>query len=211
VIALYAVIDHPTPPLPDVAPLRTVAHDGLALVCGATADATEVSPELLWQHEEVVEALMEDRDLLPVRYGTRVEDEAAAVQVLRERCPELANALDRVRGAVELSVRALGEGEEQVADPAEAASGTDYMRAQARAAAAQASTLNAVHEPLSLLARASMQRPQGGAGDLLRSAYLVDRHAVRRFIARVRELDRALPTVRLLCTGPWPPYSFTEP
>jgi Gas vesicle synthesis protein GvpL/GvpF len=109
VIELYAITDHPSPPLPDVAELKLVPIAGLAAVCTPAGDA-EVSPEELWRHEEVVEALMADRDLLPVRYGTRLEDEAAVARAVGERRDELAAALDRVRGAIELSVRAVDKG-----------------------------------------------------------------------------------------------------
>ena len=72
-IDLFAITDDPAPPLPTIAPLSAVASHGLALVC-APAAHVEISPEVLWRHEEVVEALMEDRDLLPVRFGTRLDD-----------------------------------------------------------------------------------------------------------------------------------------
>ena len=73
-IELYAITDSAGPPLPDVAAaLRLVPFDGLAAICAPASDA-EVSPETLWRHEEVVEALMAERDLLPVRYGTRLDD-----------------------------------------------------------------------------------------------------------------------------------------
>jgi Gas vesicle synthesis protein GvpL/GvpF len=210
VIQLYAITDHPGPPLRGPETLRTVAQDGLAAVCAPAAEGAELSAELLWRHEEVVEALMEDRDLLPVRYGTRLDDEGAVARALAERHRELARALDRVRGAVELSVRVLGE--QEAGPPAEeAASGAEYMRAKARAAAAHDGVVRAVHEPLSRLARASMQRPPRASGELLRSAYLVERGDVDGFVTEVGVLQDARPALRLLCTGPWPPYSFSEP
>ena len=53
----------------------------------------------------MLEQLLEDRNLLPVRYGTVVKDVGAAARVLDERYDELAAALERVRGAVEIAVR----------------------------------------------------------------------------------------------------------
>jgi hypothetical protein len=207
VIELYAVVDHPGPPLPALAPLSAVAERDLALVCAPAGDAA-LSPESLWRHEHVVEALMEGRDLLPVRYGTRVEDEQAAARALKERHAELACALDGVRGAVELSVRVLGEREPSAA-PEAAQSGSDYIRAKARAAAASDGAARAVHEPLARVARASGKRPAQAESELLRAAYLVDRERVADFARRVSKLQDAHPRLRLLCTGPWPPYSFS--
>jgi hypothetical protein len=206
VIELYAVTDGAAPPPSE--PLRTVSADGLALLCAPAGD-TEVSPERLWERERVIEELMESSDLLPMRYGTRVADEAAAARVLHEHGAELSKALERVRGAVELSVRALPRGGAE-APSAEAQSGTEYLRARVRAKAARESAAKSVHAPLAELARASSERPDGGSGDVLRAAYLVDRAAVDRFVERVSELQAAHPELRLLCTGPWPAYSFSQ-
>ena len=184
-IALYAVTDHPAPPLP--APLSAVAREGIAFVCGAAPAPGDLSADLLWQHENLLEKLMEDRDLLPVRYGTVLTDEDAAARALVERHAELARALERVRGAVELSLRVAAT--EDVPWPL---------------------AHRAVHRPLSLLARDSTERPRRAAGELMRAAYLVDRTAVSGFVDRVARIQLSHPELRLLCTGPWPPYSFSE-
>ena len=208
-IELYAITDNGGPPLPDVAPLELVPIDGLAAVYAPAGDA-EISPETLWRHEEVVEALMADRDLLPVRYGTRLEDEAALARAVGERRDELAAALDRVRGAVELSVRAVGTGARQPApSPAEATTGAEYLRMRARAVAGREQAAAALHEPLSALARASAEgRPR--PPELFRAAYLLERGSVERFTAEVARLQNENPGLSILCTGPWPPYSFAE-
>jgi hypothetical protein len=208
VIELFAIAEHPGPPLPALAPLRAVPAGSLAAICGPAGEL-KVTPEALWRHEEVVEALMEDRDLLPVRYGTRVDDEAAAIRALDERRDALAAALDRVRGAVELSVRAVAD------DPRdgdrEAGGGTDYLRMKMRSAAAQDEVARSLHEPLAALARADVRRPPRPPSELLRAAYLIDRDAIGSFTRLVARLDDRHPGMRLLCTGPWPPYSFAEP
>lgn len=208
-IELYAITDHPAAPLPDVAPLKVVVRDDLAAVC-APANSGEVTPEALWRHEEVVEALMRDRDLLPVRYGTRLESEPAAARAVAERYRELRAALDRVRGAVELSlrVRLAEHGDRPAAIPR---SGRDYLRAKSRVAADGEAVARTVHEPLSILARGSSRTPQSSPSEPLRAAYLVDRPSVESFLSLVARLQDAKPTLRFLCTGPWPPYSFASP
>jgi gas vesicle protein GvpL/GvpF len=209
VIELYAITDHPGPPLPDLAPLELVPADGLAAVC-RPADDVEFSAEAFWRHEELVEALMADRDLLPVRYGTRLEDERAVARVVAERGDELAAALDRVRGAVELSVRVMPADAQPAAQAAAGAgSGAEYLRLRARTGASRDRAARWLHEPLSSLARASVEgtaRPQ----ELFRGAYLVARDAVEPFVAEVARLQSAEPGLNILCTGPWPPYSFVE-
>jgi hypothetical protein len=67
-----------------------------------------------------------------------------------------------------------------------------------------------VHEPLAALARDSvLGEPR--EGERLRAAYLVDRAAVPQCVELVGALERRHSDLALLCTGPWPPYSFTAP
>jgi hypothetical protein len=102
VIELFAITEASAPPPP--ARLRAVpAGDELAAVVGPVGD-DGVSAEALWRHEELVEALMADRDVLPVRFGTRFTDDEEAARAVAAQQPTLAAALDRVRGAVEFSV-----------------------------------------------------------------------------------------------------------
>jgi hypothetical protein len=196
VIELYAIAAHPGPPVPE--PLHEVPAGDLAAIC-APAEEGEVTADVLWRHEQLVEALMEDRDLLPVRFGTRLADDAAVARSVEEQRVELALALERVRGAVELSVRAVLA--EPVAAPEDP---EDYLRAKRRSAALQ----DTVHQPLAALARADVRRAPHADGEVLRAAYLVERGAVRAFTKLVARLDERHPELRLLCTGPWPPYSF---
>ena len=195
-IELYAITDDPTPPDP---PLRAVRIDGLAVLY-ASAERREVTSEALWRHEELVEALMAERNLLPVRFGTLVPDPEAAAQALAERSAELTASLERVRGAVELAVRA--ETHEPESNPTRRAdSGRDYLSAKA----GRMARADLIHEPLALVARESVLHR---GPELLRAAYLVDRGAVEHFVGLVRRLQDTHPELDVLCTGPWPPYSF---
>lgn len=211
-IALYAITDHPSPPLPEGEPLGLVAGRDLAAVW-APAPEGEVTAEMLWRHERVVETLMDDRDLLPVRYGTRLPDEAAAAKALEADHDQLAASLEKVRGAVELSVRALSTHQPEVTrrSALPAATGTEYLQTRAREAGAREVVARAVHEPLAAVARAHHLRPPSLPGEQLRAAYLIDRTEVASFSALVAELQHGNAALRLICTGPWPPYSFAQP
>ncbi len=197
-IELLAITDAEASPEP---PLRAVRSGALSAIC-APAVERELTADALWRHEELLERLMEERDLLPVRFGTLVPDEHAAAEAVAARGTELAAALERVRGAVELALRA--EPREPEGDlPGMTATGREYVRAKVgRAQAAQR-----LHEPLAAIARDSVVQP---GRELLRAAYLVDRDAVATFVAAVRGLQAANPGFALLCTGPWPPYSFAD-
>lgn len=217
-IELYAITDHPGPALPEATPLRLVARGSLAGVCGAADGDTAVTPEGLWRHERIVEELMQDRDVLPVRYGTRFPDEVAAARVLEERREQFGEALERVRGAVELAVRVIAQREGPApgdvgardAVDTDVGAGTAYLRARQRETAAASEVAGAVHEPLSAIARDHVMGAATLPGELMRVAYLVPTGAVPSFTEAVARLQQEHPALLITCTGPWPAYSFAQ-
>jgi hypothetical protein len=126
-------------------------------------------------------------------------------------------ALERVSDAVEESLGArvtapvqtsatTGDG---AAENGGSNPGTAYLRD--RLARAQAAArVDALLRPLDEAAREHCRLGPGADGDAptLRRAYLVDRDRLEEFLGLVRALDAAHPDLELLCTGPWPPYSF---
>jgi hypothetical protein len=175
-------------------------------------DLTQVPPtaENVLRHERAVEQLMRDAVLLPARFGAVLQNNDAVRVLLRAHEMELLEALDRVRGCDELGLRVLQvietEEREQQRPPR---SGREYLLR--RMAAEQVSSraqrrCDAIHEDLSALCNASTHRR--AAGFLLSGAYLVARDRTQRFRSRVIELAADNPDLRLLCTGPWPPYNF---
>ena len=215
---LYAITGPADPPpgalgLRD-APLRAVWEDGLCAVVSEHAELQlEASEEDLWAHESAVEALMEQGPVLPMRLGSIVLDEAAARQTLRSRAEEFEAGLERVLGAVELGVRATLDisPEEAPERPATGAGpGTRYMLGRLAVERDSAEIVRLVHQPLSELARESTRRLRSKPQPTLNGSYLVDRDQVDRFRSRVEELERELDSATIVCTGPWPPYSFAS-
>ena len=58
-------------------------------------------------HQRVVEAVMENGTVLPLRFGTRLGSEPELVAVLAARHDELVRAIERVRGHVEIGLRVI--------------------------------------------------------------------------------------------------------
>jgi hypothetical protein len=65
-----------------------------------------------------------------------------------------------------------------------------------------------IHQPLAQLAIESRKQVLRTPKLLLSAAYLVDREGAGAFEGQVEALRAAWPELRLLCTGPWPAYSF---
>ena len=219
---LYAITESTEPPEgPGLrgAPLRAIGDDGLFAIASEHDDLRiEAIEEDLWAHEGVVERLMDRAAVLPMRLGSTLPDEEAVLSTLRERRPEFTEALERVAGAVELGVRAFAETAPDTEPEAAAAAsgagerpGTAYMMARLESERHGADAAARIHEPLAALARASTRRPASRRPAVLNASYLVDRDRVDAFRARVEELEDGLDEATIVCTGPWPPYSFSAP
>ena len=98
-----------------------------------------------------------------------------------------------------------------------APSGTAYLmtkvvavqdRERRRAAAME--TARAMHAILKRLATASRFDAETADRDWIAAAFLMPRDATETFRQAVSRLAKAHPKLALLCTGPWPPYSFVN-
>jgi hypothetical protein len=194
------------------APLRTISSGPLAAIYSEHEVVPEPDEELLWSHEQIVEELMEDSTILPMRFGSTVESPEALTDWLTERREEFGVSLKRVRGAVELSVRAqlpdAKEADKKGRPTWRSQPGTAYLLDRARRQRRSEDAAERIHRPLAALARRSV--PKAGAGSAFKAAYLVDEESVGAFGERVGELNSTLADAKISCTGPWPPYSFVS-
>ena len=194
--------------------LRSLRSGPLVAVVSEHRVLPEADETELWAHETVVEQLMQTSTVLPMRFGTTVEGDAVLLALIEERREEFEAGLERVRGAVELSVRAqLPEAPEPVpvpdSEPGEAEHpGAAYMLDRARRLRQGEELAEAIHQPLVSLARESAQRRHAGVQATFRAAYLVDEENVAAFGDAVGALNMQLRETKISCTGPWPPYNF---
>jgi len=212
VIHLYAIAEG-LADLPGVAGINgaTVESRGIdgldVLVSVHETPRIEPAEEAVRAHAGVVDALVgATTALLPARFGHDLADETALESAVRERAGELRNALARVHGRVELGLRVMGERPD--AAP-EASSGRAYMEARLETTARAQRLASELHEPLASVAAASVHSVATKPRLLLSGAYLVSAPDVDDFRSRVAELEATHPELTFVCTGPWPPYSFT--
>ena len=190
----------------DSAPLETYGAEGVDAVASRHESAAiEASEPAILAHARVVEALTATNDaVLPARFGGAYTDPEALRTVVGERAGELGKGLDRVRGCVELGLRAVGPARDAVA----ASSGAGYMRARLAERREIERRADELHHPLAALAREAT-RAVGATERLLLSAeYLVPKRDVPAFRELVERLQADHPELGIVCTGPWPPYSF---
>jgi hypothetical protein len=189
------------------AALRTMRADG---VQGVYSEHTELdltpTTELLWAHEEVVDALMCNGPVLPLRFGTGLATAAELRQILQRSGAEFRRRLERVRGCVELAVR-LGVPFEESME--QAVDGSDYMRTRLAAIHAGREAAERVLRPLAELATATAQS-EPCAEPVVKASYLIAAADLEDFASAVKRLQECNPDLSLSCTGPWAPYSFVQ-
>ena len=213
-LLLYAITDRRDawkPPCAgvDQQPVQAILGNGLTALVSRHDVAPNLDRDAAWTYERVIESAMVDAAVLPARFGSLLADEGATEQMLRDRCAHLAQSLDCIRGHAELSVRATWAGAQAPGElPATDVTGTVYMRARAepeRRARDLRRRMSATLEPL---AQATRYRQLLHTSTAVTAAFLVDRARIAEFVRRAQQLDRELVDVDLICTGPWPAYSF---
>lgn len=197
-MTVYAIVSEESP-----------LDEGLRLVrCGEVsavvgeAEAV-VTPEALAAHDAVVRRLAKRFDaLLPVRFGEKVKDEADLAKLLAPRAPRLSEALERVRGCAQMTLRVFGD-PEPIEEPDQGGRGTRYLEARRRARSLpEIEPLLDALRPL-LKDERTVRHDQGS---YFGTAYhLVRREDVPAYLSRVESVETGR---RVTVSGPWPPYAF---
>jgi hypothetical protein len=195
-----------------------------AWVSDLPEDPGPATAELVRVHDRVVRAALALETPLPARFGQSFAGDAALTRALEPRVEAMERSLERVRGAVEMTVRILlpglpaaeaAEGREEIVPAAGA--GRAYMarlreRRQASAELRreaeflQARVARAVDE----LAREGVSSPVMPGAHSFSLSHLVAREAVSEYRLAVDSLVKGDPALRLLVSGPWAPYSFAR-
>ncbi|HUY03835.1 MAG TPA: GvpL/GvpF family gas vesicle protein [Rhodocyclaceae bacterium] len=173
----------------------------------------EASTPNLWCHEHVIEAVMAQSAVIPLRFCTVVADLPACRQLLSRHYRQLSALLGRVNDRVEFALRlsgaGSGDGLAAAADPESVGPGTAYLRALARHSSAwPEALLAALRGALDPWALASMPWPRDTKSADLRASFLVERPGVDAFRREVAGFGDQRRDLTVSCTGPWPPYSF---
>ena len=200
----------------------------------AFTDSVHLTMDAVLHHERIVEAVREQGPALPVRFGTVFQSESTLTSALAERYAPLVADLDRLGDKSELSLTALWNARGGMRDersgesratstssnsPLSArAEGASYLRARAaelqrdEALEQEARTLAAkIDEVLGRLAierRVSLVPTPRIA---IRTSYLIAPGGAAAFRAAFDVVRREHGELRMLLTGPWPPYRFAAP
>lgn len=178
------------------------------------------------EHEGVLDALVRDTDVLPLRLPAMYGDEVQLHRMLESEAPLLLAVLEALHDHLEWSVHLYLVGEPEASTAERPASGSEYLRqridALSRRDSARENRERLVRDAYASLADLSRQsvvnQPQDSALSgrrepmLLNSAHLVCRRHERLFLTGVEEVAARLARdgITVQVTGPWPPYNFVE-
>ena len=214
--------------------VRVLALGGLAAVVSeAEAEPTTLTEENLLAHNRVNAAALAVSTPLPFRFGTRASRERLA-EYAAANAAALAAALARVRGRVEMGAKlmekakrkgqkAKGKSEDVgiaggvVGEPAASGRGTAFLLKKRREVLGEEGARRHAEELAAWLAAGVGElaeetdvRLNPSEAIVVRAAHLVGRGRVAEYRARLRALGAGREGLRLLASGPWPPYSFSD-
>jgi hypothetical protein len=219
----YCVLPATRPPADSLTgvqdrPVAALQIDDL-LIWVSHGPRPEPSLEAVQAHNRVVEtAVTNTVTPVPLRFGQWLENEAALRSALAERVPGYRRQLAEFAGCLEFGLRLLDPAATPKARDVQASTGTsgfEYMQAlreSSRLAEQQrehAETVRArVHETLQDVVRAERVAEERTPHGVLTVAHLVARPRFDEYRERARQLRTMFPAMRLMVSGPWPPYSF---
>ena len=228
---LYSIFRGPLPPALELPagvagqPVEVVEHQGLGAALSELAQ-TGAPPQLPWilAYGTVVEFLFRHLTVIPLRYGAMAGDRREVLALLERHQAEYAALLAELDGMAEMGVEVLSEdcvgGATTAAiaparPPDSAPSGASYLsgkklyyRCADRIVERDSELVEEISASVAgLFVRRKVERPSRDR--LLRLYFLVPRPAVECFRRTSRQGSRNQP-VKLLLSGPWPPYNFVD-
>jgi len=196
--------------------------------------------ELLQAHEAVIEALMQDGSILPLKFGTILKDENAALIMLQEHEGEFKDLLAKLGGKVECGLKVYADRQalmqHMMRDEPELAAQEERREQLSKGAAYLLRRKNEEELKDQVAARLSQickvifhtlgkDSAEAKLNDVLphkmtgkkkemvlNAAYLVEKEKVPQMDQEVKSLteEYAGMGIELESSGPWPPYNFTR-
>ncbi|MEW6623882.1 MAG: GvpL/GvpF family gas vesicle protein [Bacillota bacterium] len=200
-------------------------HDIGAVTSEISATCVEINAETVLSHEEVVEYMMMDHTVLPVRFGTLLNSVDDIKAALKANEKAIDNNFNKVRGQVELGLKVILRNipedlphtiEDDVYED-NLTPGRHYLlkklkqEENTRKRLEDASpTIDEIYHTLNKYSLQSTIRKLSTERMLLNSSYLVPKENIDAFKTTVEILRKRYPSLILLFSGPWPAYNFVN-
>jgi len=215
-------------------PVTTIAYRDLSTVVSSVPMSKYVvNKEIMLDHEKVIEAVMKDHTVLPVRFYTVAPNAEEIRSLLRRRYQEFKKLLRELDNKVELGLKALwkdmdaifkeivGENEENkvARDKVMAGSGEDIGQDKAAISRRiklaleekKAKEREALLQPLRKVSSDFCLNIIHGDDMIMNAVFLVDRDREKEFDSCVKELGvHSADRIVFKYVGPAPPYTFVN-
>lgn len=209
-------------------PVFLLSKNGLGAACSDLhpSDFTPDLPRIL-SYQKIVESLNREHTVIPMRYGCKFEQESEIVQFLEKHHRQYNALLGELAGHLEMGIRILREkeGGQGWADGIPASVGLDdipppsdpgraylskrkeYFDREKRLSRENAISTEKFREEFAGLFTKWKAETSVSALPLISLYFLVPRESVEPFRKVFRRL-RSKKDLKILLSGPWPPYNF---
>lgn len=227
---LYCITDNPKI---DIIPCKGIKNfrpflirwEDIAIVASEIPNGTiELTTEAVLNHEEVVEYMMRNHTVLPMRFGTVVSSADEAKHILLSHKNSIYKNIEKIRGNVELGLKIILKDppEELILETVdyideEISPGRRYLLEKLKQEERQRKILedvspaiDEIYQTLKKYAIESCVRKLATEKMLLNSSYLVPKEKIDEFKTSVEILKKKYSTLSLLYSGPWPAYNFVS-
>jgi gas vesicle protein GvpL/GvpF len=197
-------------------PLRLVRCRGMHAVVGELTDAPRVNEATLRAHDAAVRRLVRvSAAVLPVRFGTVLDDDAALARALAPRCGELRRALALVAGRDQMTLRvyaerpALAENADEPPVPT-LGPGARYLAARLRAGrrARAVPEIDWLRSSIAPLIHAERLERHEEPPLVATVHHLIARSDALAYFAALQSVGTRLAGVHVVPSGPLPAYAF---
>lgn len=204
-------------------PIKEMGFKDIALIVSDVSSMAFLpEEEFALRHSLVVEDIFRHTCIMPMRFGTVFEDDGEVRKVLRDHYYRFREQLCFVTDKAEFGVRCYWEGTpasrrarsawEKTSSHHKGPPGTRYlMKRRFEAGLSRTarqgveSFFSPVDGELSKLSEARKVRYTEVSRGMVEASYLVHDSRQRAFREKIIQL---VPEMKILLTGPWPPYSF---
>ncbi|MGD8779229.1 MAG: GvpL/GvpF family gas vesicle protein [Ignavibacteria bacterium] len=190
-------------------------------------EQVQVTNENVLKHEEVVEKLMEDFNVLPMRFNTCFGKNDEVISVIKLYYPDFIRNFDELKNKLEFSVKAIWNGKKlfesisrkyndnsTIQMPGKSP-GISYMNKKLKIHKAEKEFeekaeiyINAIDNSFSRLICEKKLIKLISRDLLLKAYYLVENEKRLAFKQKFEQVKSSQPDLKFLFSGPWPPYNF---
>jgi len=205
-----------------------------AVVSDAGIKEYPISRENTLTHQKVIEEVMKEYDVLPISFGTVAESEKnIREKILKLKTRELSNALEKIKGKVELNLKAVWldlpsifqemvkknreiQAAKREASKVSGMAGTNLRIEVGKMVASllekkKEREANTILKPLKKIAEDFKENKVQLDQVIFNAAFLISKEKEKEFDEEVSKLGEKYDgRIRFLYVGPLPPFNFVE-